>query len=72
MAYVLVPGWVISKSDGDQHYIKEDQLAQLYGINFNEIRVGIHQPYDIYLCPKADGNYNLPTNQHKKLYMVKI
>ena len=30
--YVLCPGYVRSQFDGDEHYINERQLADLYGV----------------------------------------
>lgn len=32
MRYVLHPGPIISKNDGDLHYINAPRLARLYGL----------------------------------------
>lgn len=34
--YALYPGPVISKMDGDEHYIGAAQLAQLYGVRLSQ------------------------------------
>jgi len=60
--FVLKPGYVISKSDGDRHFISVHQLRWLYSIprgssvvTFQEgmtIRDG-----DVICEPRYDGNY---------------
>lgn len=69
--YVLCPGYVRSKVDGDEHFIGAPQLAALYGVNINECRI-LHmgknlrregwqdEPNFIYLMPRTDGVYILP------------
>lgn len=72
IAFVLYPGFVISRTDGDRHYINADQLARLYGLRDGEYVV--YQPprafdraaswrRDPYagltsLFPRADGDYS--------------
>ena len=64
--YAIHPGYVVSKFDGDEHYITFSQLVILYGldhrecINWNE-REEITRKRDdyIHLYPKYDGNYKL-------------
>ena len=34
--YVLCPGYVRSQFDGDEHYINERQLADLYGVKLED------------------------------------
>lgn len=36
MRNVLVPGWIISSTDGDKHWIGYGKLIQLYGLNPRE------------------------------------
>ena len=70
MAYVLLPGYITSKIDGDIHYIGARQLAKLYGVDYNECYVindereslWGHKPQqgDIELYPRTNGNYSLP------------
>lgn len=68
--YVLCPGYVISKTDGQRHFVDERQLAALYGVRLRECEVmpermfarfGWRPPADaVYLCPRYDGDYKLP------------
>lgn len=37
--YVLCPGWVRSRTDGDAHFIGARQLAHLYGVPFRDCYV---------------------------------
>lgn len=30
--YILQPGWIVSKVDGQEHYINQSQLAALYKV----------------------------------------
>lgn len=70
MRYVLHPGPVISRADGQEHIINAPQLARLYGVNFRECVVVYddeehrdgyrEQPGDVHLYPRYDGNYDLP------------
>ena len=67
MRYVLCPGWVKSKSDGDLHYITAPRLAQLYGVRVNDCAVWDSEkpqpggrPEGIYLYPDYHGDYRLP------------
>jgi hypothetical protein len=61
--YVLSPGYVISKSDGDRHYIGTAQLRRLYGVPNTARCISDEAPDyrpmqgDILLCPRHDGNY---------------
>ncbi len=64
--YVLHPGTVVSKVDGDLHFITAAQLAQLYGVRFDECIA--RETFEarecpaglIHLYPRFDGNYTLP------------
>ena len=65
--YILCPGWVTSKVDGDQHFINEAQLIRLYGVSPREC-VSARSPSRlsemdtevmIELRPRYDGDYRL-------------
>lgn len=64
-----MPGWVTSRTDGDQHYIGEGDLTRLYGVSPAEC-VSAERPHElrgldteilIQLRPRYDGNYARPT-----------
>lgn len=69
--YILRPGWVTSRHDGDRHYIKAPALARLYDVPMGECvvipqgqsLVGFHEidRFKI-LCPRANGKYR-PTDE---------
>lgn len=68
--YVLCPDFVVSKNDGEQHFITAHELARLYGVTFGECYVagwnaGGRQwfgiPKDLpQLYPKYHGDYKSP------------
>lgn len=73
--YVLHPGRVTSKADGQSHYINAAQLADLYGVSLRDCitypagddtesrfkRQLWRDPVGaIHLHPRYDGNYQLP------------
>lgn len=65
--YVLHPGFVRSKNDGQRHYIGAQDLARLYKVPVGAILVVVRpnngfqaQKGDIHLHPKADGDYSMP------------
>jgi hypothetical protein len=66
MKYALHPGWITSKTDGDQHYIGVGQLIELYELRHDEYIVWNdssgykHEDY-IHLYPSYHGNYGRPT-----------
>lgn len=52
--YMLHPGWICSKNDGDWHFIGVGQLVQAYRINIKECLV----------CASCQGREALPcTNE---------
>ncbi len=66
--YVILPGHVTSRSDGDRHYISATQLINLYRVGHEDCAVVnsrvqaesfIRQGY-VLLEPRHDGNYSLP------------
>lgn len=74
--YLICPGYVISKNDGDRHYISANQLLRLYRVNPAECEVLKEaDPWEprslaeqrerryaglIRLAPRYDGDYRLP------------
>jgi len=68
--YLLCPGRVTSKTDGDDHFIDERALARLYGVSMSECEVRPERAFGrfgwrptpglIELRPRYDGNYKLP------------
>jgi len=73
--YVVCPGTVTSKTDGQQHYINAHQLMKLYRVRPEECVIHVPQgwwrlvDFDraarrheglIRLEPRYDGNYTLP------------
>jgi hypothetical protein len=71
MAFVLFPGEVRSKTDGDIHYITAPELARLYGVDYKKCKVVYRdkessirgyrpQMGDVALLPKSNGDYSLP------------
>jgi hypothetical protein len=67
MKYLVCPGIVISKSDGDKHYISASDLIRLYKVNPLECKIvnsressaGLDWSKYIILRPRTDGNYDL-------------
>jgi hypothetical protein len=66
--YVLCPGWITSRNDGDRHYISAAKLARYYGVNLRDClielpgksrRFQVHEKM-VFLNPRLDGDYRLP------------
>lgn len=67
--YAIHPGYVISKTDGDRHYIPAQILADLYGLRPDEYIIwddqrpetylGRREEDYVHLYPRYDGNYKL-------------
>lgn len=65
--YMLHPGWVISITDGDRHYISAQQLCSLYEVSLSECviykgDIGYSMTdwkKFIHLRPRSNGKYNL-------------
>ena len=60
--FVLFPGWIISKNDGDRHYIGVAALRRLYRVpssaNCVVFREGVLFSEDDIECrPRYDGDY---------------
>jgi hypothetical protein len=68
--YAVHPGFVISRIDGDKHFINSAQLARLYELDSDEYIVwnereprtylGRREEDYIHLYPRYDGNYGRP------------
>jgi len=63
--YVLFPGYVRSRNDGDRHYIDAPKLAQLYGVRLGECVIANERGHSallglIELHPRSDGLYTSP------------
>jgi len=63
--YIVHPGFVVSRTDGDQHYIGYSQLIALYKVDptlcilYKEGEY-IPRALDAHLYPKYSGDYSLP------------
>jgi len=59
--YLVVPGWVRSRVDGDRHWIGAERLMRLYGVDPAECvisRGGMVGRHELrLLIPRADGRY---------------
>lgn len=64
--FVICPGHVISRSDGDRHFIGAGQLIRLYGVNPAECLISQENGLDrttldwtkyIALMPRYNGDY---------------
>jgi len=63
LKYLLVPGYVQSRSDGDWHYISPWALPRLYGVRPEECTTwtpALAGRGLIPLWPRSDGDYSLP------------
>ena len=71
--YLLCPGWVRSRVDGDRHYVTASQLAALYGVPLSAClvlpEIGPERAVVLFratgqklieLKPRSDGRYSLP------------
>lgn len=68
--YLVKPGYIRSRSDGDEHYISFHQLCDLYGVSpaecLNLEMADMHGYSPDYfkntpvLTPRFDGKYELP------------
>ena len=68
--YIVIPGYVKSKTDGDFHYISSDKLIRLFKVKPDECylmnledyerRKHMNQLKDLkVLSPQYDGDYSL-------------
>lgn len=65
LKYAVHPGYVISSSDGDRHFITGQQLISLYGLPANQTKIiserdearGLLWDDLEHFYPRRDGNY---------------
>jgi len=64
--YLVCPGFMLSKTDGQNHWISANQLIELYSVNPQECVVDIpvktrgwNTAHLTKLYPRYDGNYLL-------------
>jgi len=65
--YIIHPGTMQSKTDGDIHFISASQLMRLYNVSPNECiimdrmrpetYIGLNLKEYVHLYPRYDGNY---------------
>ncbi len=64
--FLIVPNYVISKYDGQEHFISEHKLMQLYGVEMRECVISCcpqgHREEEglLWLEPSYEGDYSLP------------
>ena len=72
--YLIVPGYVTSRSDRQEHFIGARQLMRLYGVNpaecvvADDTRPGMNGQGLWPLRPRFDGNYRLPSSDEVEAY----
>jgi hypothetical protein len=66
-SYVVHAGYVISRSDGDRHWVSAQRVADLYGLNRRRLPYRIlgdmeplHRHGEHCLYPDESGDYTLP------------
>ena len=66
LKYLVCPGEVISKTDGDIHYISADRLIRLYNVDPRECLIKPKRGTSwtapvglITLTPRFDGDYKI-------------
>lgn len=63
--YVIFPQYILSKNDGDKHFISAEKLMKLYNVNPKECIIWRDEDFKtgsppkdlIWLKPRYDGNY---------------
>lgn len=67
--YLICPGYVISKNDGDRHYISAHQLMRLYKVKPSECVISNDPDVPTSLLanllplrPRYDGDYCIDMN----------
>ncbi len=72
--YVVMPGYITSRQDGDEHYIGGRELMRLYGVRPDECYVlrpgetgsGLPEGLRV-LRPRYDGDYRLSLTDLRKI-----
>jgi len=77
--YIILPGWIRSKSDRQLHFITHDMLIHLYGLNRDECII-INNIYLLTLSnkykhlpilePRYNGDYKSHLEQINKLIEI--
>lgn len=66
--YLVIPDYVVSKNDGDEHFVSAADLIRLYGVHPKECVLAVGKTKEliayfyrdlIKLTPKYDGDYTL-------------
>ena len=69
--YAIHPGYVVSKNDGDCHFISFNRLKQLYRLEKEECvnwgssyreSIGEREEDYIHIFPRRNGDYSLSCN----------
>lgn len=63
--YLVCPGYVTSRNDGETHYVGAGPLMKLYGVDPRECVIEDGRPGRqfeglVRLIPRFDGNYKIP------------
>lgn len=69
--YACHSGYVVSKTDGQRHFISGYELMRLYDVNPTDCvvcsgkhsTIGMNDDDYIHLYPRYDGNYKTPTER---------
>lgn len=69
MRFILHPGFIVSASDGQEHYVGARKLSALYGVRLSDcivvspdVGLGLGYrptPDDVHLYPRVDGDYSV-------------
>jgi len=71
--YLLCPGYILSKTDNDRHYISAEKLAQLYNVPMTQCIIQPERPEEarmidtsklIILRPQYHGCYDIHDKHH--------
>lgn len=66
MKYIVHPGVVTSRTDGQRHFVSFNQLVSLYGVDVENCIFASDKTHkisadDVHLWPKYNGDYTLPS-----------
>lgn len=69
LEFCIKPGWVISKNDGQRHWVGRDQLMRLYNVRLDHVSNGPTRDKNIiYLYPQDSGEYDLQKEVREYLH----
>lgn len=66
--YILYPGTIISKSDGQKHYVAAEQLSDLYDVPLSDCIVVQPHRLESYRGMKEEGRIKLYPQYNKEDY----